>query len=98
MTSARSTKPGPRERLLATSTRLFSTDGIRAVGIDRILRESKVAKASLYNTYGSKDELVVAYLRAMAERDRALWQRRADAAPDSRGRILALFDIVRERV
>ncbi|PAY23409.1 TetR family transcriptional regulator [Dietzia natronolimnaea] len=98
MTSARSTKPGPRERLLATSTRLFSTDGIRAVGIDRILREAKVAKASLYNTYGSKDELVVAYLRAMAERDRALWQRRADAAPDSRGRILALFDLVRERV
>ncbi|AWH96651.1 TetR/AcrR family transcriptional regulator [Dietzia psychralcaliphila] len=98
MTSERSTKPGPRERLLATSTRLFSTDGIRAVGIDRILRESRVAKASLYNTYGSKDELVVAYLRAMAERDRALWQRRADAAPDSRGRILALFDIVRERV
>lgn len=98
VTSARSTKPGPRERLLATSTRLFSTDGIRAVGIDRILKEAKVAKASLYNTFGSKDELVVAYLRAMAERDRALWQRRADAAPDSRGRILALFDLVRERV
>ncbi|MDX2356300.1 TetR/AcrR family transcriptional regulator [Dietzia sp. PP-33] len=98
MTSTRSTKPGPRERLLATATRLFSTDGIRAVGIDRILKESRVAKASLYNTYGSKDELVVAYLRAMAERDRDLWQRRADAAADSRGRILALFDIVRERV
>ena len=66
MTSTRSTKPGPRERLLATATRLFSTDGIRAVGIDRILREAGVAKASLYNTYGSKDELVVAYLRSVA--------------------------------
>ena len=40
MTRTRSTKPGPRERLLATATRLFSTDGIRAVGIDRILREA----------------------------------------------------------
>lgn len=98
MTSTRSTKPGPRERLLATATRLFSTDGIRAVGIDRILREAGVAKASLYNTYGSKDELVVAYLRSVAERDRELWRRRADLAPDARGRILALFDIVRERV
>lgn len=98
VTSTRSTKPGPRERLLATATRLFSTDGIRAVGIDRILREAGVAKASLYNTYGSKDELVVAYLTAVAGRDRDLWQRRADAAPDARGRILALFDIVRERV
>ena len=98
VTSTRSTKPGPRERLLATATRLFSTDGIRAVGIDRILREAGVAKASLYNTYGSKDELVVAYLRSVAERDRDLWRRRADLAPDARGRILALFDIVREQV
>lgn len=81
-----------------TATRLFSTDGIRAVGIDRILREAGVAKASLYNTYGSKDQLVVAYLNSVAERDRALWRRRAEAAPDARGRLLALFDIVRERV
>lgn len=98
MTSTRSTKPGPRERLLATATLLFAADGIRAVGIDRLLREAGVAKASLYNTYGSKDQLVVAYLRSVAERDRALWQRRADAAADARGRVLALFDIVRERV
>ena len=98
VTRTRSTKPGPRERLLATSTRLFSSDGIRAVGIDRILREAGVAKASLYNTYGSKDELVVAYLRAVAERDRELWRRRADLSPDARGRVLALFDIIRERV
>ena len=81
-----------------TATRLFSSDGIRAVGIDRILREAGVAKASLYNTYGSKDRLVVAYLESVALRDRELWRRRADASPDARGRILALFDIVRERV
>ena len=98
MTSTRSTKPGPRERLLATATRLFSTDGIRAVGIDRILREASVAKASLYNTYGSKDELVVAYLRAVAERDRDLWKHRADLALDARSRILALFDIIHQQV
>lgn len=98
MTSRRSTKPGPRERLLATATRLFSVDGIRAVGIDRILREAGVAKASLYNTYGSKDQLVVAYLRSVAERDRELWRRRADLSSDARGRVLALFDIIREKV
>ena len=85
VTSTRSTKPAPRERLLATATRLFSSDGIRAVGIDRILREAGVAKASLYNTYGSKDELVVAYLRSVADRDRELWQHRADRAADARG-------------
>lgn len=81
-----------------TATRLFPANGIRAVGIDRILKEAGVAKASLYNTYGSKDELVVAYLRAVAERDRALWATRAERLPGPRDRILALFDIVREQV
>ena len=47
MTSTRSTKPGPRERLLATATRLFSTNGIRAVGIDRILREAGFSEVQL---------------------------------------------------
>src|SRR5699024_698409 len=78
--------------------RPFARDATWAVAIDRLLREAGVAKASLYNTFGSKDQLVVAYLQSVAERDRALWQRSAAAAPDARRRILALFDIVRERV
>jgi len=98
VTNRRSDKPSPRERLLLTATRLFPANGIRAVGIDRLLREAGVAKASLYNTYGSKDELVVAYLRAVAERDRALHAERCAHANGPRERILALFDIVRERV
>lgn len=99
MTNTGLPKPSPRERLLATATRLFSSDGIRAVGIDRLLRESGVAKASLYNTFGSKDRLVVAYLESVGARDRELWERRAEfVGDDPRSRILGLFDVVRERV
>jgi AcrR family transcriptional regulator len=54
-----------RERLLATATRLFYTEGIGAVGVDRIVRESNVTIATLYRHFPSKDDLVVAYLQAV---------------------------------
>lgn len=51
-----------RARLLATAGRLFYSEGIRAVGIDRVLAESGVAKSSMYAHFRTKEDLVVAYL------------------------------------
>src|SRR5262249_18343419 len=51
-----------RERLLAAANDLFYREGVHTVGIDRVIDQAGVAKASLYNTFGSKDELVAAYL------------------------------------
>ena len=48
-----------RNRLLATATRLFYAEGIHAVGIDRIIAEAGVAKATFYNHFPSKDDLVL---------------------------------------
>src|ERR1700754_5093262 len=56
-----------RRRLLDTATRLFYTEGIHAVGIDRIIAEASVAKATFYNHFPSKDDLVLAYIE---EQDR----------------------------
>lgn len=89
----RRNRPSPRQRLLDAATKLFNEEGIRVIGIDRILREADVAKASLYSLLGSKDNLVVAYLERMDEEYRARWQERADKAPDNDAKVLAFFDM-----
>ena len=57
-----------RTRLIETAERLFYAEGIRAVGIDRIIAEAKVAKMTLYNHFQSKDDLVLAVLKYREER------------------------------
>lgn len=52
-----------RQRLLETADRLFYQEGVRAVGIDRIIAEAGVAKMSLYKHFPSKDDLIVAVLQ-----------------------------------
>jgi AcrR family transcriptional regulator len=51
-----------RERLLATASRLFYSEGIRGVGVDRIVSESRVTLATFYRHFPSKEDLVVSYL------------------------------------
>lgn len=91
--SSRRNRPGPRQRLLASATNLFTTQGIRVIGIDRILRDADVAKASLYSLFGSKDNLVVAYLQQLDQKWRDDWQELADQREKPEDRIIAFFDL-----
>lgn len=90
-TKGRKSRPSPRERLLDSATHLFTTEGIRVIGIDRILREADVAKASLYSLFGSKDALVVAYIESLDATWRDAWRQRTKDA-DLEASILAFFD------
>ncbi|HVI47298.1 MAG TPA: TetR/AcrR family transcriptional regulator [Chitinophaga sp.] len=60
-------RPGnPREKIMATAGKLFYEQGYNATGINQILEEAGVAKASLYSHFGSKEELGIAYLKEMS--------------------------------
>ena len=59
-TSSRS--PWAKLRILETANILFYEDGIRTVGVDRLISESSVTKATFYKHYGSKDKLIVDYV------------------------------------
>ncbi|MFE3289180.1 TetR/AcrR family transcriptional regulator [Rhodococcus sp. NPDC059234] len=86
---------GARERILDTAYRLFSSRGIRDVGINEIIATSGVAKATLYQHFRTKNELVLAFL----ERREARWTfALVDAQSRARGetpeqQLLAIFDV-----
>ncbi|WP_168209060.1 TetR/AcrR family transcriptional regulator [Agromyces intestinalis] len=80
-------RPSPAVRILDTANRLFYDEGFR-VGIDRVISESKVAKASFYRAYPSKDDLIVAVLRRRHEEWTRWFVRRVDALTTERGRSL----------
>jgi AcrR family transcriptional regulator len=84
--------PSARERLLASASRLFHERGINATGIDLVIRDAGVAKASLYNNFAGKEALVVAYL----EEELDGWVRSVRAMDDPRAarpqRVAALFE------
>jgi AcrR family transcriptional regulator len=88
---ARSARPA--DRLLAAATDLFGKYGIRAVGIDRILREADCAKASLYSAYGSKDALVIAYLAELDLVDRHRFTQAIGGIADPIAKALTFFDL-----
>jgi len=85
-------RPSARERLLAAANELFYNEGVHTVGIDRVIEQAGVAKGSLYNTFGSKDELVRAYLET---RHASVTQRITQAVErydTPRERLLAVFE------
>jgi AcrR family transcriptional regulator len=56
-----------RQRILDTADRLFYAEGVRAVGIDRIIAESGAAKMTLYSHFRSKDDLILVVLQYREE-------------------------------
>jgi AcrR family transcriptional regulator len=83
-----------RTRLLETAYTLFSRNGIRPVGIDRIIAEAGVAKMTLYRHFASKDDLALAFLDLHEQRWTRDWfaAEIEQRARTPRERLLAAFD------
>ncbi|QRY48054.1 TetR/AcrR family transcriptional regulator [Mycolicibacterium boenickei] len=76
-----------RERFVDVATALFYTHGVRAVGIDEIVRQTGMAKASLYRWFPTKDDLILAVLERRDENFWAAWDHTAAAHPDPRNEL-----------
>ena len=85
-----------RDRLLAAADELFYENGINTVGIDRVIERAGVAKASLYDCFGSKDELVRSYLQARNEARRTRINERLSQYHTPEEKILSIFDLLGE--
>jgi AcrR family transcriptional regulator len=85
-------KQTARDRLLTAANELFYAHGVQTVGIDRVIEQAGVAKASLYNTFGSKENLVGAYLEGRHQATVDRLRRSVESHTDPRQRLLAVFD------
>ena len=94
MTSDIATAPraSARDRLLDAANDLFYAEGVHTVGIDRVIERAGVAKATLYNTFGSKDELVEAYLHARHADVTGRIMRKVQGFDTPRARLLGVFE------
>src|SRR5258706_12533595 len=81
----------PRDRLLAAADELFDAEGVHVVGVDRLIHEAGVARASLYSAFGSKDELVRAYLERHFQERQAHLADMLSQYDTAKDRLLALF-------
>lgn len=82
-----------RQRILDTAFRLFYARGIRAVGVDTIIAESGVAKATFYKHFPAKDDLVLAYLDRVDD----VWTEQLESAARAAGddpedQLVGMFD------
>jgi AcrR family transcriptional regulator len=89
---------GARERIMQTAYELFSTRGVRDVGIDEVIARSAVAKATLYRHFPSKEALVLAFLARREELWTKGWveaeARRRGSTPEEQ--LLGIFDLFDE--
>jgi AcrR family transcriptional regulator len=94
--SAKTKSATAGERLLDAATELFYNEGIHNVGIDRVIEKAGVAKASLYNTYGSKEALVRQYLEGRHEARKARIVKHMALHDTPREKLLSVFDALAE--
>lgn len=89
---------GARSRIVDSAYELFSHEGVRAIGIDRVVEAAGVAKMTLYRHFPSKDDLVLAFLQERERRWTRDWleQTIEEFAPSRPERPLALFDALDE--
>lgn len=84
-----------RERILDAAYQLFSRRGVRGVGVEELLAQSGVAKATFYRHFPSKDHLVLAFLERRDRQwtvDQILSQAR-NRGTTAEERLLAIFDV-----
>jgi AcrR family transcriptional regulator len=91
---ATSRESSARSRVLKTASALFYADGVHAVGIDRIIAEAGVAKATFYHHFPAKDELVRAYLDEEYRRQRTALEAVRQEARGPREALLGIFDLL----
>jgi AcrR family transcriptional regulator len=85
------------DKILDTADRLFYGQGYNATGINQVIEEADIAKASLYKHFESKTDLLIAYIKRTHERWHERLQAHVSKASTPKEKLLAIFDYQEER-
>lgn len=85
-----------KENIIQTASQLFYKNGYNSTGINEIISEAGIAKATLYNHFKSKDDLCLSYLRHMNVTFLKNIEAYCLAKPKGNSQILAIFDFLHE--
>jgi len=91
---ARRTAEENRRNVLDVATRLFYARGIRAVGMDTVIKECGVGNATVYRQFPTKDALATAYVQGRADAWFERMRRAAEGHPDPRDKLVAVFEVL----
>jgi AcrR family transcriptional regulator len=97
-TTATTRRVSAHDKLLAAANELFYAEGIQTVGVDRIIEHAAVSRASFYNNFDSKEQLIHTYLLGRHDHTTRRLSRAIESAQDGRGKILAVFDTQAEQL
>lgn len=99
MAKAEAAERDLRQHILDTAARLFYANGARAVGVDLVTKEAGIAKTSIYRHFGTKDDLIAAYLES---EDTAFWQQwdsvHQEHVSDPGGELAAQLSWIKKRL
>lgn len=91
---ARRTGEENRRNVLEVATRLFYQQGIRAVGMDAVIKECGVGNATVYRQFPTKDALATAYVQGRADAWFERMRQAAEDQPTAQDKLLAIFDVL----
>jgi AcrR family transcriptional regulator len=83
-----------RDRIVETASRLFYTQGYNSTGINQVIKEAEIAKASLYQYFPSKEDLLIEYLSVTSLSTMHALRKEAARFQDPKEKVLALFDFL----
>lgn len=83
-----------KDRIIETASLLFYKNGYNSTGINEIISETGIAKATLYNHFKSKEEICLAYLRYKNTTFITDIKAYTSSKPKGKTQVLAIFDFL----
>ncbi|MGY0392638.1 TetR/AcrR family transcriptional regulator [Bizionia sp. KMM 8389] len=83
-----------KQKITETASFLFYKNGYNSTGINQIIAEAGIAKATLYNHFKSKEEICLAYLQYKNTSFLKNFNAYVNSKPSGKSQILAMFDFL----